>query len=210
MERRIVGFFSLIGKLFALAIPLKVIRALSLMRNGLLSGYISKKLKSCGKSFSIQSPCYYHGLHHISIGNNFSSFAGLRIEAHEKHLSNTYTPELIIGDNVSMNHDCHLGCVNKIVIGNNVLIASKVFITDHSHGEITKDGIKFPPSERKVISKGPVIINDNVWIGEGAVILPNVTIGENSIIGANSVVTKSFPANAVIAGNPAKLIKLIE
>jgi acetyltransferase-like isoleucine patch superfamily enzyme len=55
-----------------------------------------------------------------------------------------------------------------------------------------------------------VIIEDNVWIGEGAAIMPNVTIGSNSIIGANSVVTHSFPSNSVIGGIPAKLIKTLD
>ena len=56
-------------------------------------------------------------------------------------------------------------------------------------------------------SKGPVIIEDNVWIGEGVVILPNVRIGKSAIIGANSVVNADVPANAVIGGIPAKIIR---
>ncbi|RZL62547.1 MAG: acyltransferase, partial [Pedobacter sp.] len=116
---------------------------------------------------------------------------------------------IIIGNDVSINFDCHIACVNKISIGNNVLMASKVFITDHFHGNASKASIALPPSKRVVESKGPVIIEDNVWVGEGVAIMPNVTIGQNSIIGANAVVTKSFPANSVIAGNPAKLIKTI-
>ena len=66
-----------------------------------------------------------------------------------------------------------------------------------------------PPSLRPLFSKGEVVIEDNVWVGEGVVILPGVSIGQNSVIGANSVVTKSFPKNSVIGGNPARLIKII-
>lgn len=146
----------------------------------------------------------------ISIGDNFSSFSGFRIEAFTRHNGVQFNPKIEIGNNVSINFDCHIGCINRIVIGNGVLIASKVFITDHSHGDTTKDDILISPSERKVHSKGEVIIEDNVWIGEGVAILPNVRIGENSIIGANTVVTKSFPRNSVIGGIPGKLIKIIE
>ena len=72
-----------------------------------------------------------------------------------------------------------------------------------------KEEINIPPIKRSLFSKGPVIIGNNVWIGSGVIILPNVTIGDNCILGANSVVTKSFEKNSVIAGNPARLIKTL-
>ena len=143
------------------------------------------------------------------IGDNFSLCARARIETYSKHLDSSYTPEMIFGDNVNIGYDCHIGCVNKVIIGNNVLMASKIFITDHFHGDTSIDSLKLPPNNRKVISKGSVIIEDNVWIGEGVAIMPNVTIGANSIIGANSVVTKDIPKNSVVAGNPASVIKNI-
>ena len=110
-------------------------------------------------------------------------------------------------NNVSIQNDCHIGAINKIIIGDNVLIASRVYISDHSHGEITSEALLLPPIERKLVTKGSVIIGDNVWLGEGVVILPGVTIGKNSIIGSNAVVTKSLPENCVAAGNPAIVIK---
>jgi acetyltransferase-like isoleucine patch superfamily enzyme len=70
--------------------------------------------------------------------------------------------------------------------------------------------LELPPMSRPLVSKGAVIIKDNVWIGEGVAIMPGVTIGENSIIATNAVVTKDIPPNCVAAGVPAKVIKIIK
>jgi len=188
----------------------KIINKLRLYQNLLYSFFIKSSLKKCGKKFHIEYPIRAHGAENIEIGDNFSSFGRLRIEAFTRHNNNDYKPKIIIGDNVSMNFDCHIGAINSITIGNNVLLASRVFITDHSHGEVNINEFKIPPSQRKLFSKGEVIIKDNAWIGEGVTILPNVIIGKNCIIGSNSVVTKSFPDNCIIGGAPARILKIIE
>ena len=152
---------------------------------------------------------YLHGGKYITIGDNFNCGLRLRLEAYDMHLGHSFSPQIFIGENVSINHDCHIGAINEIVIEDGVLIASQVLITDHYHGEITGSAIQLPPSERKLFSKGGVRICKNAWIGEGVVILPNVTIGANSIIGANSVITRSIPENSVVGGNPAKIIRTL-
>jgi len=144
---------------------------------------------------------------YIHIGNNFSTLERFRIEAIDKFNGQVFMPKIIIGNNVTFNTDVHIGCIDQIEIGDNVLGASRIFITDHSHGATDTASLALPPNKRLLVSKGPVIIKKNVWIGEGVVILSGVTIGENCIIGANAVVTKSFPANTIIAGNPAVVIK---
>ena len=63
------------------------------------------------------------------------------------------------------------------------------------------------PLKRQVVSKGPVIIGDNVWIGEKSTIVANVKVGQGSIVAANSVVTKDVPPYCVVAGCPAKIVK---
>jgi acetyltransferase-like isoleucine patch superfamily enzyme len=171
--------------------------------------WLLRQFKRIGPNVFFAYPMYLKGGKYIKIGSDFNCDHRLRLDAYDEYLGNKYFPEILIGDHVSIQKDCHIGAINKIVIGNNVLMASKVYISDHSHGEITLETLKLPPAKRPLFSKGPVIIEDNVWLGEGVVVLPGVTIGENSIVGANAVVTKSIPKNSVAAGNPARIIREI-
>ncbi|MBP1224034.1 acyltransferase [Flavobacterium sp. 1355] len=172
----------------------------------LYSIWISFEFKKVSNCF-IAHPIYLKGGKYIEIGENCGFDQRLRLEAFDSFLGDSFSPLIKVGKNVSIQKDCHIGAINKIIIGDNVLLASKVYISDHSHGEITKESLLLPPAQRKLYSKGPVIIEDNVWLGEGVIVLPGVTIGENSIVGANAVVTKSIPKNCIVGGNPAKIIR---
>lgn len=170
---------------------------------------ILRKFASIGKnSFFQYQDFFIRGFKYIYIGDNFSVGKNFRMEAIEQNRGQSFSPQIIIGDNVRIEDFCHIGCINKVVIGNGVLIASKVFITDHFHGSITKEDIDVPPIMRPLSSK-PVIIGNNVWIGEAVNIMPGVVLGDNVIVGANAVVTHSFPKNVVIAGCPANIIKTL-
>lgn len=180
---------------------------LNRIHNKIYSKYLSRKLLSCGDNLSIDRSASILGFKKIAIGDNFQAFQRLRLEAIDTFAGHNYNPRIVIGNNVSINSDCHIGAINDIVLGNGVLIGSKVLITDHSHGRSDFQSLVDLPVERELFSKGPVLIGDNVWIGEGVAILPGVQIGRNAIIGANSVVTTDIPANVVAAGNPAKIIR---
>jgi acetyltransferase-like isoleucine patch superfamily enzyme len=156
------------------------------------------------KQAIIKNPQYIH------LGENFVALQNLRLEAWDEYDGQRFSPEIFIGNNVIFNTDVHIGCINRVFIGNNVMLASRIYISDHSHGDIDAEALQLVPSRRPLVSKGPVIIEENVWIGEGACILPNVVIGKNSIVGANAVVTKSFPPNSIIAGVPGRLLKVIK
>ncbi|MBR6125423.1 acyltransferase [Candidatus Saccharibacteria bacterium] len=165
-----------------------------------------KNFKKLGINGFLEESSSVLGEQFISIGNEFHSGSHFRIEAISKLNSQTFTPSIEIGDNVSIQDFCHIGCIEKICIGSGTMIASRVYISDHNHGNITAEDLKLAPAKRPLVSK-PVIIGRNVWLGEGCCILPGVTLGDNVIVGANAVVTHSFPSNRVIAGVPARVIK---
>jgi acetyltransferase-like isoleucine patch superfamily enzyme len=117
-------------------------------------------------------------------------------------------PKLIIGQNCNIGDETHITCANYIQIGDNLLTGRRCLITDNSHGGMTLEELAIAPIDREVKSKGPVIIGNNVWLGERVCILPGVQIGDGAVIAANAVVTHNVPAGALAAGVPAKITRL--
>lgn len=158
------------------------------------------------RALLIRRPAHIRILGSYSIGKGFTSGPGLILDV----LNND--AKLVIGNNVKLNHRCHIGVMKSVKIGNDVLFASNVFISDHTHGSYSgnmQSNPFQPPNDREIVC-GDVEIGDRVWIGENVTVLLGVSIGESSIIGANSVVTKSIPAFSIAAGSPAKVIKTWE
>jgi acetyltransferase-like isoleucine patch superfamily enzyme len=207
MQRKLKILIDIIATLLSIFYIPSIAVLFHRINNKIYSKYVSRKFLSCGENLYIDSSAYILGHNKIAIAECFQAFPRLRLEAIEEFDGQNYEPSITIGSNVSINSDCHIGAINQIVIGNGVLIGSKVLITDHSHGRTNFDSLSEPPVKRMLFSKGPVLIEDNVWIGEGVAILPGVQIGRNAIIGANSVVVRDVPENAVVAGNPACVIR---
>lgn len=154
----------------------------------------------------IRFPIDIRGKKYISVAKGFTTGIGCRIEAYPKNEEIT----LFFGENFQMNDYVHITAMEKVQIGNNVLLASKIYISDCSHGSYSGDeNDSHPdsnPNDRPLFSK-PVVIEDNVWLGEFVSVLPGVTIGKGTIVGANSVVSKSLPPYVIAVGTPAKPIK---
>lgn len=172
----------------------------------LYSLYKSREFAATGRKCRFSYPLHLHNGRLIEIGDNFRCDRRLRLEA---FATDGDTPKIRIGNNVHITWDCHIGAINRVEIHDNVLIGSRVLITDHSHGAISAQALATAPEKRPLRSKGPVVIEENVWIGEGAAILPGVTVGRNAIIGANSVVTCDIPADSVAVGSPARVIRTL-
>lgn len=115
-----------------------------------------------------------------------------------------YQPSIEIGDGTWVGKNCSIACINRVEIGKDVLFAGHVHITDHSHGY---EDINIPIGNQILISKGPVIIEDQCWLGFSCEILSGVHIGRHSIVAARAVVTRDVPAYSIVAGNPARVVK---
>lgn len=144
---------------------------------------------------------------YISIGANGHIDKAVRLSAWDSYDDYVFSPEITIGDNCRIGAFSHITAINKILIGKNVLTGKDILITDNSHGSTSREMLDISPNMRPLESKGPVIIEDNVWIGEKASIMPGVTVGRGAIIAANAVVTRDVPPYCVVGGNPARIIK---
>lgn len=202
---RSVDVIYLIGCIFGRmrkVVPVKKIIQL------FMSGFYGTKFASCGKRFRISTPVkFINGAHYIHVGDDVCIHPFVRLEAIK--IVGCPPPVISIGNRCGLGYNTQINASNRIEIGDDVLFASNVYITDHYHGDMSIGEVDIPPSQRKIHSKGPVIIGARCWLGQNVSIMPNVTLGEGCIVGANSVVTHSFPANSVVAGCPAKLIKVI-
>lgn len=109
---------------------------------------------------------------------------------------------ITVGKNVFINTGCTFQDRGGIVLGDGTQIGQNVVLCTLNHG--------IAPEKRHITYPSPIVVGKNVWIGASATILPGVTIGDNAIVAAGAVVSKDVPAQAVVAGVPARLIKMIE
>ena len=169
------------------------------------------------KNLRIEFPSRIVNASHMTIGDDVSLGPGCMLNA-IKHYpgkfmqgvsgdiqSQTFNPEISIGNRVSITGFATITAVNSVVIEDDVLIASHVFISDHSHGRERAD---IPYKYQQLSDFGDVVIGKGSWIGEHAVVMPGVTIGKNSIVGANSVVTCDVPDRTIVAGSPARVYRV--
>ena len=155
-------------------------------------------------AFLIRRPFYLRGKPRVKWGKGFRTGYRCRIEAFGK--KDDYETRLVIGENCHMGDNVHIAAAQSVNIGDNCLIASHVFISDCSHGDVNSQFPVGHPAARPLVTE-PTSVGDDVWIGENVCILMGSHVGTGSIVGANAVVTKKFPDYCVLAGVPAKIVK---
>lgn len=157
----------------------------------------------------VRVPAYVRGARHMRWGANFTTGVGLRLDA----FPDSDIIAITIGNDVQVNDYVHIAAIQNVSIGDHSLIASKVFISDHNHGQYGESDPDshpdIPPAQRPLASK-PVRIGARVWIGEHVCIMPGVSIGDGAIIGAGAIVTTDIPANTIAVGSPARVVKYFE
>lgn len=140
----------------------------------------------------------------ISVGN-FATF----ISAPDSHIhlttwnADTYEGKIEIGDFCLFSPGVRISAATSIKIGNSCMFANSAYISDSDWHGIYDRALPVGKSKE-------VVLEDNVWIGDGAIVSKGVTIGKNSIVGARSVVTKDVPENVIVAGNPAQVVKELD
>lgn len=181
------------------------VRILSRITPKLLSKvYYPLIFQSFGSESVLEKPLLLANPEYITIGNGTSIRRGARLEIVK---SVSVPPEMRIGSQCLIEQNVQIICRHRVLIGNNVSIAGHCAIVD-----VTHPYEQLQPGSENIghhILQGidEVIIEDNCFVGFGAVILPGVSLGKGCVVGANSVVTKSFGPKTVIAGVPARKIK---
>ncbi len=128
---------------------------------------------------------------------------GDKVVIHEGVTVETGGANLEIGSGASIHPGAHIKAYKEsIFIGSGVMIAANCALYSYDHGMVADQAIRHQP----LVSRGPIIIHDEAWLGTGAIVLSGVTIGRGAIVGAGAVVTKDVPENAIAVGNPAKVI----
>lgn len=159
----------------------------------------------------IRRPVFVRGKKYLKYETGLTTGYNCRIEMFDT--GKGVDKKLIIGKNCKMGDYVHIAVGERIEIGANVLMGSKILISDLNHGnysEICPESTPNTPPDKRPIRTKIVVIGNNVWIGDNVCVLPGVTIGDGAIIGANSVVTKDIPDKSIAIGSPAKVIKVYD
>jgi acetyltransferase-like isoleucine patch superfamily enzyme len=164
-------------------------------------------LAAFGHGSLVMFPRRIQGARAIHIGSDVIVQPHAWIAAFHHWGDTTYTPGIEIGAHTRVGSHAMITAIEQVSIGEGCLLSEHVFISDHTHEAVPGP---VPPARQPLARRGPVRIGRHCFIGIRACIMGGVTLGDYCVVGANSVVTRSFPAGSVIAGAPARRLKTLE
>jgi acetyltransferase-like isoleucine patch superfamily enzyme len=173
-------------------------------KSAIYSFLVKSSFGGFGKGSRIRPPFISWDVRDVYIGSNCCIAENGWIQGIRDYAGAKFTPRLEIGDGTYIGRISHIIACLDMKIGRNVVMADGVYITDNFHGF---EDIKLPILQQGLRTPGPVVVEDEVWLGERVSVMPNVTIGRHSVVGSHSVVTKSIPPFCVAIGAPARVIK---
>lgn len=180
----------------------------SLCEMGKLACWLLKSKMIDRKIRLLRFPNIIRGRMYIDFGEGLTTGINCRFDCFPG--KDPSAKKLVFGKNVQLNDYVHIVAMEKVMIGDNVLMASHIFISDNSHGSYKGDNNDSHPDTPPInrdYTTSHVIIGENTWIAEGVMIMPGVTIGKGCVIGAHSIVNKSIPDYSIAVGAPAKVVK---
>lgn len=159
-----------------------------------------KKFYHFGNNVLFERPLAVHGMENMSVASNVRIASSIWLVAMP---INGESCHLKIGEGTVIGHFNHIFATKSVEIGNYVITADKVYISDNSH---SYEDISLPVLKQPLKQLAPVKIGDESWIGENVCIF-GASVGKHCVIGANSVVTRDIPDYSIAVGSPAKVIK---
>lgn len=180
----------------------KIVRKLVIAYEKSESKDYARRLKSVGENTLIGYPALLAYPQNITVGSNTEIKSYSRLQTFLEEGEQSY---IKIGNDSFFGFRLSIQATAPVEIGNNNVFGSDVSIVSHNHGMEIVDG---KPFMDQPLTSAPIKIGNNVWAGDKVTILPGVTIGNNVILAAGSIVNKSVPDNAMVAGIPAKIIKM--
>ncbi|AJW64737.1 Virginiamycin A acetyltransferase [Elizabethkingia miricola] len=189
--------------------PYRTYKKIERFQNILFTHWVKDDFAHFGKNSIIHKRTNISNAKLIEVGNEVV-ISSCIITAWSEYLGQNFSPSIIIGDNCFIGLHANISSINRIELKKNVLLGKWVTIIDHDHGDMSLDHLEIPPIRRPLFTKGEIIIEDDVWISDKVTICSNIRIGRGAVIGANSVVTKDVAPYTLVAGCPAKVIKVLK
>jgi acetyltransferase-like isoleucine patch superfamily enzyme len=171
----------------------------------LLARYVLLKLRY-GRRLQTDGVCFVCPGVHLEIGRDATLRIGRWAWIGDGSKIRIHEGEVSIGAKTVMGQECTISAYQHVEIGRECIVADRVMLIDFDHGVVEVER----PIRLQGIYKRDVRVGHNVWIGYGACILRGVAVGDNAIVGTSTVVTRDVPANAVVAGSPARVIRMRE